>query len=253
MLIDLMPPIKRARDFYLYDTDGNRILDLYLDKGRAISGHRPGGLSLAIKNAISRGLYASYPSIYTERLVKLLKKEFPQFKKIGLYQSEMSFSKSLEENREFSDSLVKPGNQEYQYWRPYIKISGECRNLLVRFPFPGSDTVAVLSIEDNDLPESDIIPPYILAGLIRAYYNLKKRMETVDESSWSLLDDTGHWNRTGPYLFPRCSEEEYEKLFRLYLKSDVLISPYYDRPTICAVDLLAGSLKKLYRNMEGGK
>jgi len=251
MLIDSMPPIKRARDFYLYDTKGDRILDLYLDNGRAISGHRPAGLSLAVKNVISRGLYASYPSIYTDRLLKLLKKEFPQFKEFGLYISEMSFLKSLKETREFTDPLTASGNLEFQYWRPYIKIGEECRNLLMHFPFPGSDVIAVLSVDENALPESDIIPPYILAGLIRTYYDLKKRMEIADENSWLFFDDTHHWTRTGPYLLPKCSEEEYEKLFQLYLKSDILISPYFNRPSICAVDLYAGSLKKLYRNIKG--
>jgi hypothetical protein len=246
LLFNLMPKVKRARDFYLYDDHGIRILDLYLDNGRAIAGHRPNGLSLSLKNTISRGLYAPYPSIFTDRLQKMILKEFPQFSKVGLYRNSCSLDDS------FSDPVFDKDNSEYVIWRPYLEISRQCKKMIVHFPFPGSEAIVLLSNEDKSLPESDILPPFILAGLIRSYYDLKKSLESFDSSSWSLLDETGHWDRKGPYLIPRCSEKEYEKLFRLYLRNQVLISPDYSKPSICAVDLQTGSLKKLLRCIKEG-
>ena len=36
--------ISRAKDMYLYDLDGNRFLDLYLENGKLLFGHRPKNL-----------------------------------------------------------------------------------------------------------------------------------------------------------------------------------------------------------------
>ena len=255
-LMKLLPKVKRARDFYLYDENSDRILDLYLDKGRAISGHRPNGLSLAIKNSISRGLYAPYPSIYSGRLITLLKNEFPGFNQWEVYKSLDSFSSSYSGDLKLEDPVYGDDSSKQKIWRPYLPIEDNCELLVLSFPFPGSDVVAVLSKEAVELPASDDISTYILSGLIRSFYDLKKRMEQIDENKWSVLDETSHWNRKGPYLVPDCKEDEYGKLFKLYLDSNILISPEFGNPSICAVDIKEGTLKKLFNNIreiESGK
>lgn len=250
-LIELLPIVKRARDYYLYDERGERILDLYLDDGRAINGHRPNGLSLALKNAIERGLYAPYPSIYSDRLLKLLRIEFPLFQNIGIYKSFSSFSELYGGDIVISDPL-EDNSSAYQLWRPYLPVAESCRLLVLRFPFPGSEAVAVLSFEDLPLPGSDILPPFILSGLIRSFFDFKNRFDKVSGKNWDALDKTGHWKRTGPYLKPQCSSEEYEVLFRFYLENGILISPDYSKPSIFVVQIREGSLKKLYKNLKGG-
>ncbi|MCP4295884.1 MAG: hypothetical protein GY786_09785 [Proteobacteria bacterium] len=133
-------------------------------------------------------------------------------------------------------------------WRPYLPLPEQCELLVVRFPFPGTEVVAVLSRISDNLPPSDMIPAYICAGLIRSYYDLKKRMEKSESDSWSVLDATGHWERKGPYLIPKFTGKEYEKLFGIYLGSNIIISPDCDKPSICAVDLTEGDLRPLYRS-----
>ncbi|AHH10509.1 Peptide methionine sulfoxide reductase [Borrelia coriaceae ATCC 43381] len=66
-LIDCFPIIKRARFFYLYDINGNRYLDLYLNGGLNFLGHRVRGLNLILKQTFSRGLTASYPSVFRKQ------------------------------------------------------------------------------------------------------------------------------------------------------------------------------------------
>ena len=63
-LYNMMPEIRRARDYRLYDIHGRRYLDLCLDGGRALLGHKPGRVVLMMKNALEKGLSASYP-VYT--------------------------------------------------------------------------------------------------------------------------------------------------------------------------------------------
>ena len=249
-LINLLPLIKRARNYYLYDDKGNRYLDLYLDGGRAICGHRSGGLSLAIKNVLSRGLYAPYPSIYSYRLVKLLKKEFPRFREVGLYKSFSSFQRLYGKEVSFTDPLENKGHSEFVLWRPYVPVDDKCRYIIIRFPFPGSDVIAVLTSGSQILPQSDLLPPYILSGLIRSFFDLKNSIKVQDPLMWSALDKTEHWQRTGPYLVPRCSREEYSGLFKLYLKSNIFISPDYDTPSVCAAGLSDGDLKELLKNIK---
>lgn len=52
---------RRARGPRLYLPDGRRLLDLWLDGGRAVLGHKCEGILLAYKNAAERGLTASWP------------------------------------------------------------------------------------------------------------------------------------------------------------------------------------------------
>ncbi|MCP4161133.1 MAG: hypothetical protein GY760_13755 [Deltaproteobacteria bacterium] len=249
-LIDQLPIIKRARGFYLYDFNNERILDLFLDNGRAIAGHRPNGLSLAIKNSISRGLYAGYPSIYSARIIKLLKMEFPKFQQYCIYKDVSRFLEKFPFYTKISDPAVDTDQGECSYWRPYLPVGDKCETLLIKFAFPGNEVIAVLSNSGNILPQSDLIPPYILSGLIRSYYDLKKRIDDSRQEDWSLLDNTKHWKRNGPYLVPLCREKEYGELFKMYLDCNILISPHHNIPTICAVGLSEGDLKSLYRRIK---
>jgi len=246
----LVPPIKRARSFYLYDEKDRRYLDLYLDGGRGLCGHRPNGLSNVLKNTISRGLFAPYPSVYSNRLNKVLKKGFPQFTYRAVYRSLDSFEKALGEPASFFDTAKTAESGESSLWRPFLPVPEESGRLLVLFPFPGVDAVAVLSRKD-ELPPSDYLSPVTESGLVRSWFDLQTRLKESDRSVWSLLDDTGHWERSGPYLFPRCSEREYGDLFRFYLDKGILISPLYDKPSVIAVDIKEGSLKRLKKALKG--
>lgn len=240
----MITPIKRARGFYLYDDKGRRFLDLYLDGGRALCGHRPNGLSNVLKNTLSRGLYAPYPSVYDSRLDKVLKKGFPRFSRRAVYSSLDSFEKACGETVAFDDPAFSSQTGKNVIWRPYLPVPENADRLLVNLPYPGIDAVAILS-DQKDLPPSDRLSPVIQAGLVRSWFDLQLRMKELDTEVWSLLDDTGHWERSGPYLRPLCAKEDYPDLFKLYLENGILISPLFDKPSVIAVDIKEGSLKKL--------
>ncbi len=53
---------RRARGPRLYLPDGTRLLDLWLDGGRAILGHKCEGILLAYKNTAERGLTSPWPA-----------------------------------------------------------------------------------------------------------------------------------------------------------------------------------------------
>ncbi|AHH12361.1 Peptide methionine sulfoxide reductase [Borrelia hermsii YBT] len=81
-LLSCFPIIKRARFFYLYDIRGNRYLDLYLNGGLNFLGHRVQGLNLILKQTFSRGLTASYPSVFRKQFENIF---FLFLKKQDLY------------------------------------------------------------------------------------------------------------------------------------------------------------------------
>lgn len=65
-----LPPVSRARGCRLYTRQGGRYLDMYLDGGAALLGHRPEGLNRIFKAASSRGLWAPLPSRSRHQLEK---------------------------------------------------------------------------------------------------------------------------------------------------------------------------------------
>lgn len=248
----LIPRVKRARDYYLYDEKGNRYLDLYLDGGRALCGHRPNGLSNVLKNAIARGIYAPYPSVYEDRLFKVLKKGFSDYGNVGIYKSLESFSMAYGKNVVFSDPAIGEERSEAVVWRPFLPSSEGNDLLLVRLPYPGIEAVAILS-RKSALPDSDLLSPVTTAGLVRSWFDLQNKLSEADDAIWASLDHTGHWQRRGPYLKPLCTHSEYDTLFRQYLDCGILISPEYDVPSFCAVNFKEGTLKKLFRSLKGDK
>ena len=54
MKVSDFPLIRRARGYHLYDTGGNRYLDMYLDNGRAFLGHSPVRTITSLKNALEK-------------------------------------------------------------------------------------------------------------------------------------------------------------------------------------------------------
>ncbi|MDA3852535.1 MAG: hypothetical protein PF447_14875, partial [Spirochaetaceae bacterium] len=85
LTVEQWPYFRRASDYHLYDDKGKRYLDLFQNNGRAIMGHRPGKFSQYIKNSLSRGVWADYPSPIKKRLAGVLKKIFPEYSSMTLF------------------------------------------------------------------------------------------------------------------------------------------------------------------------
>lgn len=69
---EALPPIRRARGYRLYDEGGRRFLDMYLDGGSAILGHRPEHMLRSLKSSAAKGLWASFPGKDIPRLKKAI-------------------------------------------------------------------------------------------------------------------------------------------------------------------------------------
>lgn len=77
LLLNRLPTIKRARGYRLYGEDNKRYIDFYQEGGKALLGHRPPGWTRVLKSTGSRGLFASYPTLFSRRARKAALSLFP--------------------------------------------------------------------------------------------------------------------------------------------------------------------------------
>lgn len=239
----LLPPVKRARGYRLYTGD-KRIVDLYLDGGRAALGHNAPGVLREMKNAAERSLFAPYPSCYTRRFEKALTLLFPG-KSCVVYETLAAVPAAIRKNA--------------PVWRPFMKTDGAA--LLALLPHPLAPVAlaveprsAFAAPEDGRTPElygKDFRPsPVILALTTRAIYDVLHTPERgavayrrVDEA----LAAGGTWKREGIYLSlkERADDAAWTAVFKRFLDAGFLIPPTQDDPLVLPGELSEGEEAKL--------
>lgn len=214
--------IKRARGHRLYTTCGKRIIDLSMDNGRAVIGHRPNGLSLTIKNSIDRGIYASYDSIYVNRLIKYIKNTFSEYKHVTILKYEEKIESFF--NTTISDPLIEDcSNSLVAYWRPFIE-SPKCNNLVLLYPLPGLNSVSILISKEKLELESDNISPILLSGILRSFYDYDIEYKKFNKDDFLVYGSIKDSILKPPYLILNKDNAQYKKLYEEGLKSDILIN-----------------------------
>ncbi|MFP4363361.1 MAG: hypothetical protein ACLFR1_05780, partial [Spirochaetia bacterium] len=105
----------------------------------------------------------------------------------------------------------------------------------------------VLCFHNSDAPERELPPisPVLAEGL---HHCLVKALNidldvytAAAEAAWS----SGVWKVSTPYLIPDCTQAEYSKLFTYLLEKQILISPYYNTPSILPACYSRGEIAPL--------
>jgi hypothetical protein len=219
---------------------------MYLNSGRAILGWKNGSVMQLFKNVFDRGILADYPNDYVNQLCGALQKLFPYAKQFFIFSTDVN-----------TDSDRLP------VYRPWEKSSFDIieESQFVFYPPFGFGEVSVIvsnieqSIENENysyINGKKIIcdlPSPLCASLARSIYDLIQELQVRNESDFSVFDSflLSDFNRNGPYLYPKCKKEEYEKLFLQYLEKGILLSPDYDVPSIVPFGINSGDMKKLKR------
>jgi hypothetical protein len=120
-------------------------------------------------------------------------------------------------------------------------------------PFPLAYDVLILAalkeggLSKDETPKSDMLPPCILAGIIRSIYDLIAEIPRRTEAGWSVYDDVllEFWNREGPYLYPKISPKKYDMFAGTCLDAGLVISPDYDIPSVVPWKANKGELSAL--------
>ena len=273
-----IPEINRARGYFLYTADGKRYLDMALDGGRLIMGHRQKGYGQALKNAIDKGILPSFPSPYAHRLKQAVRALFGAGCHVYLFKSE-----------EHAKAALATQGLEHTLWRPLAfntdtassvanardpitdpinhKPSSnmetqESTATLVKSAISGLPVILVLPIPAAFAPgvvvskgelnlADEPVSLVILAGAVRALYNLKAFSAGVDYSSWEKAGIAeacnGKWRVELPYLYPLCSKDKYPAVWDAFFEAGFILSCDYDIPSILPPELSDGNRKKLLK------
>jgi len=244
-MTELLPTIKRAREYHLYPLNGNRILDMYLDDGRALCGHRPAGLSVRMKQVLSLGLHAPYPHVWQKRLEKHLLDYFQGFSRAFFYRESGSLMQALKEKP--ADPLFEESGN-INLWRPFIPVSDACDILVLRFPLPGMSDKIVLVKKDvtteGFLPESDILTPVEAASAVKALAIWRSFEQNTDLNDYTF-PSIGLWHERKPYLIPRASQEEYKSFSNEIKVQGLFIYPSIHIPAVIPKIYDKGEIKFL--------
>lgn len=153
-LHDLIPPVRRARDCYLYTQDGRRILDLYRCGGLALLGYRPARIAAAEKRRLEQGLSAPLPTRDFANLERVLRALFPSHPHVTVardYATALAaaaaagFGQPLDPAFGGAVSPPLPGRargapptRRACIWRPFLPLPAGCRLILPRLPYPAA-------------------------------------------------------------------------------------------------------------------
>jgi hypothetical protein len=244
-LLRRLPAIRRAREFHLYDASGKRFLDMYLEGGLAWLGHRPEGLSLEIKNIVSRGVYAAYPGSEEGKLLKALtalKAILPGshgHTSIRYYRSAHS---------EVLPAAIDPLYQKEgscMLWRPGLAWPLDAESVEMLIPLPGLEYGRLIASRDETLPPGDLPSALIAGALTRCVWVLKKNLEGSVPFPPFIIPEGSPWTQQGPYCLWSGNAENYSTLFTEALELGILLSPSPDLPCILPGIQTSGDLKLL--------
>lgn len=231
----MFPTINRARGYFLYTSDGKRYLDMSLDDGALLMGHRQDGFAQALKNAADKGLFVPYPSPFEYRFKQALKSLFGEGRYIYLVQKMNKLLLELPEWRPFED---------FRSLDAFVPV----------LPIPSAFAPCVV-VSDKELEVEEVaVSPVILAGAVKVVYNLEKFLETADYSMWqdasvmSVLEN--FWKVRIPYLYPAVDKGSYCDLLKVCLANGIVLSPDYDKPSVVPANISNGMLNKVLRCFE---
>jgi hypothetical protein len=262
-LLDALPAVRRARGFRLYDGSGRRWLDMYQDGGGAILGHRAAGAVRDMKDALSRGLAGSLPTVYTARLEKAAGRVVPGCSAVRVYpcaHSALAAVGSLLGRPVEEGSLADPGlrglppDADAALWRPFLPEAGPGLPAVRVLVLPGAGpagpaVVCARGARREDLAPARPCPAVVLAAMLRGTAALASapRDPAVAAAVDRAISGGKAWARRGPYLAALFDPALYPAVFHRFLAGGVLLCPEYPGPSILPAEASAGELAALTR------
>jgi len=218
-LLNLLPPLRRARGDRLYGPDQRHWVDLWKQDGAWLLGRRPEGAAREWKNQIDKGLAAWAPSAWPRRLEPLVQKLLPGVNAVRVFRNE---------DRAPLAPLWRPWDGGAP-WDQRPGFSGVCRLVLPSGP---AQAVALAYVNAPDV-DHDVTSPAEAASLVQAAVQLlrfdadprdRARREALAQAFDEHLGPTGLFERRGLWFVPKASD--YEGLFRAHLEAGFFLPPH---------------------------
>ncbi len=246
--------VKRARGSFLYTEKGVRLTDLYQEGGRAILGWGGNSAFTQFKNVLSRGITGSFPTDFSYRLQKAVSELLASTRKVFVFHTKEAalhavrscLSKDACVWKPWTDGSVAWSSEDFVVVEPPLPWSGGISILAVR-----SDALTDCfsdALEHMDVPfRSVVVPAPLLAAMTRSVYNMIAAVQEREEKHWFVYDSVlaKYWTRKGPYLYPKVDMDKYNDFILHCLDQGIVISPFYDVPSIVPFGVDRGVFTKL--------
>ncbi len=270
-----LPTVKRARGYRVYGPDGSRYIDFYLNGGRALTGHRPGGVLQVLKSTAERGLWAEYPGRWRRRADRLLTRLYSGVGDITYFPS---IEDALEAIQALQGSPARIIDTPFELHsgepsgpmegvllhRPWALDEEQQRRLnegrygqffIPLIPFPGRFLpVPVYRLRGStggqgnptELYEPHEPSPVLFHLLIKSLTGLQALLQRDFSSQWCRFDLPGI-KRFGPYLQFEYGADEYSRFYRQMLEKGVLLPPDRETPAVVPAEFTDGEVLPLIR------
>ena len=240
--------VTRARGCFLYTKKGIRITDMFQENGRAILGWDGKNAFTFFKNMINKGLTGSFICEDKSRLEKSVSKLLNSERKIYFFSSKADALKA--------GITISPENTSiYKPWNPGTQDNSKTDCFIIAPPLPWCENLFILAVKSSlpapaNFSGSIQIPFAQQSAITRAIYNLILAISERKEQNWFLYDPilTKYWERKGPYLFPKFSENKYDDFVKHCLDCGIIINPSFNEPSIVPFGADKGVFTKLKNN-----
>ena len=230
-LLNLLPPLRRARGDRLYGPDQKHWVDLWKQDGAWMLGHRPEGAAKEWKNQLDKGLAAWAPSVWPRRLEPLVRQLIPTTSAV----------------RVFRNADRAP---EASPWRPWDE--GNALPPMVRLVLPTGpgQAVAVAYSEAwvGEIPDHDVTSPAEAACLVQAAAQVLRFTNDARavaargaavESFDRFVGPSGLFRRQGLWFWA-AAPDSWGSVFRRHLEAGFLLNPDPMGPSLIPTELSDG-------------
>lgn len=232
VLLNLLPPLRRARGDRLYGPDQKHWVDLWKQDGAWLLGRRPEGAAKEWKNQIDKGLGGWAPSLWPRRLENLTKTLWP--------------GAAVRVFRNVDRAPAVP------VWRPWEEAAvadpapGAFRLVLPTGPGQAV-AVAFTPAWKGSIPDHDVTSPAEAAALVRAMAEVLRfssdpraieARKTVCSEFDRHLGPSGVFQRRGIWLTG--PGVDYANFFRRHLQGGFVLNPDPHAPSVLPQTLSHG-------------
>ena len=250
-----VPPINRCRGFFAYTAQGERYLDLFLEHGSLVPGHRIKGIGTGLKNFLEKGAWGHYPTVWRTRAEKSLLGFFETYSLVSFFPGIRTATEILarETGNIRIDDPAGPGSLEKGMakaciWRPHLPAPVSYEYLIPWLPYSGS-LLPVTVLSTQPLETGYQPPAYQLSVMPKLLAFMKAYVSEDFSGFWKRMDHP-LWTRNGPYIFPNIDRTEYGRLFDFFLRNRIILSPDINGPSVLPDTLSDGEIAKFIRTSE---
>ena len=237
--------VTRARGCFLYTHKNERLTDMFLENGKAILGWDGKNATTFFKNTLSKGLTGGFICEDKPRIDKAVSKLIGKECHVSFYYAKSDAVKAAVSTGAKNIVSYKPWNKEQE------DLTSADAVILVP-PFAWGEEIFILALRQAQGPHDVVVePPFALqTALTRSIYNLIAELPQRHEKDWFIYDTilTQYWERKGPYLYPKISENKYEEFVKHCLDCNIVINPSYNEPSIVPFGADKGVFTKLKNN-----